>query len=121
MAGAPVPRPWRLLGIFSVLLVALAGTVVVQGATTPRLGLDLEGGTSITLTAQTTDGQPPSQESLDEARAIIEQRVNGSGIAEAEVTTQGDTSIIVQVPGVGQDELVALVGQTAELQFRPVQ
>jgi protein-export membrane protein SecD/preprotein translocase SecF subunit len=121
VAGAPVPRPWRLLGIFSVLLVALAGTVVVQGATTPRLGLDLEGGTSITLTAQTTDGQPPSQESLDEARAIIEQRVNGSGIAEAEVTTQGDTSIIVQVPGVGQDELVALVGQTAELQFRPVQ
>ncbi len=120
MAAAPVPRPWRLLGIFSVLLVGLIGAVVVQGATTPRLGLDLEGGTSITLTAQTTDGQPPSQESLDEARAIIEQRVNGSGIAEAEVTTQGDTSIIVQVPGVGQDELVALVGQTAELQFRPV-
>jgi protein-export membrane protein SecD/preprotein translocase SecF subunit len=120
VAAAPVPRPWRLLGIFSVLLVGLIGAVVVQGATTPRLGLDLEGGTSITLTAQTTDGQPPSQESLDEARAIIEQRVNGSGIAEAEVTTQGDTSIIVQVPGVGQDELVALVGQTAELQFRPV-
>jgi protein-export membrane protein SecD/preprotein translocase SecF subunit len=103
-----------------VLLVALAGVLLTQGRTSPVLGLDLEGGTSITLTAQTTDGQPPSADSLEEARAIIEQRVNGSGIAEAEVTTQGTSSIIVQVPGVGQDEIVALVGQTAELQFRPV-
>jgi protein-export membrane protein SecD/preprotein translocase SecF subunit len=117
---APVARPWRSIGIFFALVAALAGVLVFQDNTSPRLGLDLEGGTSITLTAKTTDGQPPTEESLNEARAIIEQRVNGSGIAEAEVTTQGSTSIIVQVPGVGQDELVALVGQTAELQFRPV-
>jgi len=120
VAQVPVARPWRSLGIFFLLLAALYGFLFWQGKTSPVLGLDLEGGTSITLTARTTDGQPPSQDSLEEARAIIEQRVNGSGIAEAEVTTQGDSSIIVQVPGVGQDEIVALVGQTAELQFRPV-
>ena len=120
MAQVPVPHPWRSLGAFFLLLAALFGFLLWQGRTTPVLGLDLEGGTSITLTARTTDGEPPSQESLEEARGIIEQRVNGSGIAEAEVTTQGDSSIIVQVPGVGQDEIVALVGQTAELQFRPV-
>jgi preprotein translocase subunit SecD len=51
---------------------------------------------------------------------IVRARVNGSGVAEAEITTQGSTNIVVQVPGVGEDELVRLVGQTAELRFRPV-
>jgi protein-export membrane protein SecD/preprotein translocase SecF subunit len=115
-----VPRPGRPLLVLLALLAALYGSLAVLGTWAPQLGLDLQGGTSITLSAQTVDGAEPTEESLDEAVAIIRQRVNGSGVAEAEVTTQGTDTIVVQVPGVGQDELVALVGQTAELQFRPV-
>jgi len=107
--------------VLALLLLLIYAGAAVASTWAPRLGLDLQGGTSITLSAQTIDGEQPSQESLDEAVAIIRQRVDGSGVAEAEVSTQGNDTIIVQVPGVGQDELVALVGQTAQLQFRPVQ
>ncbi len=120
MAQTNVARPGRPLIAFFVLLALVLGGAALAGSWAPRLGLDLQGGTSITLTATTLDGSDPTPESLDEAVAIIRQRVNGSGVAEAEVTTQGTDTIIVQVPGVGQDELVALVGQTAELTFRPV-
>ena len=70
------------------------------------------------------DGPPSAgqgdvtQEKLTEAVDIIRNRV--SAIAEAEVTTQGSDHIIVEVPGVGQDEIVRLVGSTAELRFRQV-
>lgn len=120
MAQTNVPRPGRPLLAFALLLALVFGVVAAMGTWAPRLGLDLQGGTSITLTATTVDGSDPTPESMDEAVAIIRQRVNGSGVAEAEVTTQGTDTIIVQVPGVGQDELVELVGQTAELTFRPV-
>ncbi|MGA7689824.1 MAG: hypothetical protein WCA29_11430, partial [Jiangellales bacterium] len=121
MAQTNVTRPGRPLLAFALLLGLVFAGVAAAGSWAPRLGLDLQGGTSITLTATTLDGAAPTPESLDEAVAIIRQRVNGSGVAEAEVTTQGADTIIVQVPGVGEDDLVALVGQTAELQFRPVQ
>jgi protein-export membrane protein SecD/preprotein translocase SecF subunit len=121
VAQTNVTRPGRPLLVFALLLGLVFAGVAAAGSWAPRLGLDLQGGTSITLTATTLDGAAPTPESLDEAVAIIRQRVNGSGVAEAEVTTQGTDTIIVQVPGVGEDDLVALVGQTAELQFRPVQ
>jgi protein-export membrane protein SecD/preprotein translocase SecF subunit len=114
------PRPGRTLLVFALLLAAVFGGVAAAGSWTPNLGLDLQGGTSITLTAEQVDGAAPTEESLAEAVSIIRQRVDGSGVAEAEVTTQGTDTIIVQVPGVGEDELVALVGQTAQLEFRPV-
>lgn len=121
MAQTSVTRPGRALLAFLLVLAAVFGGIAASsGSWAPRLGLDLQGGTSITLTATTLDGTEPTPESLDEAVAIIRQRVNGSGVAEAEVATQGADTIVVQVPGVGQDELVQLVGQTAELQFRPV-
>jgi len=96
------------------------GTMALLGEWTPRLGLDLRGGTSITLSATTPDGSDPTPESMRQAVDIVRARVNGSGVAEAEITTQGATNIVVQVPGVGEDELVQLIGQTAELRFRPV-
>jgi protein-export membrane protein SecD/preprotein translocase SecF subunit len=113
-------RPGRPLLFLLVVVAAVFGVLATMGVWLPRLGLDLQGGTSITLSARTLDGAEPSEDALDEAVAIIRQRVDGSGVAEAEVTTQGNDTIVVQVPGVNQDELVALVGQTAELQFRPV-
>ncbi|MEQ4208643.1 protein translocase subunit SecD [Actinopolymorpha sp. B9G3] len=113
------PHPWRAVGVVTLALVVGVATMALLGVWTPRLGLDLRGGTSITLTAQPTAGQGSvTPEKLNEAVDIIRNRVGA--IAEAEVTTQGSDHIIVEVPGVGQDEIVALVGSTAELRFRQV-
>ncbi|MQA06399.1 MAG: protein translocase subunit SecD [Streptosporangiales bacterium] len=90
-----------------------------DGKYLPQLGLDLAGGTTVTLTAVTESGNPPQEEQMNQAVNIIRQRVNGLGIAEAQVTAQGD-SIIVQVPGHSQREVVEQVGQTAKLYFRQV-
>ena len=120
MASTNTPRPWRSLGALAVLLAIMYGTMALLGEWSPRLGLDLRGGTSVTLSATTPDGSDPTPESMRQALDIIRSRVNGSGVAEAEITTQGATNIVIQVPGVGEDELVRLVGQTAELRFRPV-
>lgn len=93
--------------------------MLLQKAFLPQFGLDLAGGTTVTLSPITASGQSPSQESLDLAVNIIRDRVNGSGISDAEVARSGD-NIIISVPGVGQEEVVALVGTTAELRFRQV-
>ena len=110
MASTNAPRPWRSLGALGLLLVMMYGTMALLGEWTPRLGLDLRGGTSITLSATTPDGSDPTPESMRQAVDIVRARVNGSGVAEAEITTQGSTNIVVQVPGVGEDaQLAALV------------
>lgn len=104
------------------VIVALSyGLMALAGTWTPRLGLDLRGGTTITLTARPTDGSSSIPgEKLEEARRIIQQRVDGLGVGEAVVTTQGDQHIEIAVPGVQQDELVRMVGTTAQLAFRAV-
>ncbi|GLW06371.1 protein translocase subunit SecD [Microtetraspora sp. NBRC 13810] len=101
------------------LIIAMGGTMFLQKAFTPLFGLDLAGGTTVTLTPQTTTGQAPSDESLDLAVNIIRDRVNGNGISDAEVARAGD-NIVISVPGVGQEEVVKLVGTTAEMRFRQV-
>lgn len=91
------------------------------GTWSPKLGLDLQGGTTITLTAANTSGEGQvDPASLELARSIISQRVNSLGVGESEVTTAGGNQITVSVPNVQQDELVRLVGQTALLTFRNV-
>lgn len=104
-----------------VVLGALVAAMAAAKSWTPKLGLDLRGGTTITLTASnTTGGGAPSKESLEQARTIIQQRVDSLGVGETEVSTSGDRQILVTVPNVQQDELVRLVGQTAVLTFRAV-
>ncbi|HZS22690.1 MAG TPA: protein translocase subunit SecD, partial [Pseudonocardiaceae bacterium] len=78
-------RPWRYLAVFAGIVAVLYSLVFLTGGgkPTPKLGIDLQGGTRVTLTARTTDGRPPSRESLDQARQIIEQRVNGIGVSGA--------------------------------------
>ncbi|GAA0983403.1 Protein translocase subunit SecDF [Nocardioides aquaticus] len=110
------PRPLRTLTVFFVLVALSYGLVAVAASWSPRLGLDLQGGTQITLQAE----GDPSGDSLSEARAIIDQRVNGSGVAEAEVTTQGGDQIVVEVPGENQRDLVETVSRQAQLRFRLV-
>ncbi len=114
-------RPVRTIGIFLLLTAAAFAVMAATNAWTPKLGLDLRGGTTITLTAQNqAGGGSVDAERLERARTIIQQRVDSLGVGEAEVTTSGERQIIVAVPNVQQEELIRLVGQTAELNFRAV-
>jgi preprotein translocase subunit SecD len=101
-----------------VLVGALWGTILALGLT-PQFGLDLQGGVSITLIP--AEGQGDIDEGvLDQTVAIIRQRVDALGVAEPEIARQGD-NILVQLPGVtDEEEAIDIVGQTAQLQFRPV-
>jgi len=105
---------WSLIVIVAV--AALALTYTFASGNKPLLGLDLQGGVSVVLQPK---GQTDS-DTINEAIAIIRQRVDALGVAEPEITRQGD-NILIQIPGVkDKDRALALVGQTAELQFRPV-
>jgi preprotein translocase subunit SecD len=107
------------------VLIALTGLVFVQGATQVRLGLDLRGGTSVTLQPRIAPGEngKVTNEAIDQAVSIIRQRVNSLGVAESEVAAQGsgtNRQIVISVPGDTGRRVVELVGQTAELRFRQV-
>lgn len=119
-------RPGRNLVIFFLALAVLYGLTALSQSSDdkdktpwkPALGLDLQGGTRITLSAD----KDQTKENLDEARRIIDQRVNGSGVAEAAVTTQGSKNIVVEVPGKTKDrgQLEDTVKRQAQLRFRLV-
>ncbi|CAN2200511.1 SecD Preprotein translocase subunit SecD [Candidatus Nanopelagicaceae bacterium] len=117
-------RPVRALAILAALIVALLATALIQGATSVRLGLDLRGGTSVTLQPRASnDSNKITSEAIDQAVSIIRQRVNSLGVAESEVTAQGsgtNRQIVISVPGDSGRRVVDLVGQTAELRFRQV-
>jgi preprotein translocase subunit SecD len=118
-------RPGRSLAILGLVLVAMTSLVFIQGATSVNLGLDLRGGTSVTLQPRIAPGEAGkvTSESIDQAVSIIRQRVNSLGVAESEVTAQGsgtNRQIVISVPGDTGRRVVELVGQTAELRFRQV-
>ena len=113
-------RPGRILIAFGLVTAALYAGVAAAGDWTPRLGLDLQGGTRITLQAKTEAGGQPPADQMEEAKDIIEQRVNGRGVTEAEVAVQGDDQIIVEIPGQERQGIADQVGQTAKLYFRLV-
>ncbi|UTR80926.1 protein translocase subunit SecD [Streptomyces cavourensis] len=116
-------RPGRALALILIAMVALTGGMFLSGHTAPRLGIDLAGGTSITLEAQNQPGKPNAinPTNMDTAVGIIERRVNGLGVSEAEVQTQGDRNIIVNIPkGTDSKQAQQQVGTTAQLYFRPV-
>jgi preprotein translocase subunit SecD len=117
-------RPGRQLAALALLFAILYALVFFAGAKgsigdrlAPRLGLDLVGGTRVTLNAKTQNGKAPSQDNLELARQIIESRVNARGVTEAEVVTEGNSNIVISVAGESRDELKQ-VGQPAELRFR---
>ncbi|HJG58340.1 MAG TPA: protein translocase subunit SecD [Corynebacterium xerosis] len=107
---------WSLL-LFVALLVLTYVLVFFTGnrEATPKLGIDLQGGTRVTLVPQ---GEKPTQDQLDQARRILENRVNGMGVTGAQVVADGDT-LVITVPGEDSQEARAL-GQTSQLFFRPV-
>ncbi|WP_255954375.1 protein translocase subunit SecD [Streptomyces odontomachi] len=116
-------KPGRALVLILVAMIALTGGMFLSGNTKPRLGIDLAGGTSITLEAKNSAGQKNAvnQTNMNTAVDIISRRVNGLGVSEAEVQTQGSNHIIVNIPrGTNSKEAREQVGTTAQLFFRPV-
>ncbi|WP_328403240.1 protein translocase subunit SecD [Nocardia sp. NBC_00403] len=113
-------HPLRLLGVYAALLAVIYALVFFTGDKdpTPKLGIDLQGGTRVTLTARTPDGSKPSQDSLRKAQEIIENRVNGLGVGGSEVVIDGD-NIVITVPGDDGQQARALA-TTAKLYIRPV-
>ncbi len=109
-------RPGRVLVIFFLTLAVAFGLVALAGTWKPVLGLDLRGGTRIQLKAEGN----PSDSALKEAAAIIDQRVNGSGVSEAEVTTDSNGYVTVEIPGQNRADLVETVERQAQLRFRLV-
>ncbi len=117
--SAPV-HPARYLTLFLVLLIGVYLLVFLTGdkQTEPKLGIDLQGGTRVTLTARTPDGSAPTREALSQAQQIISARVNGLGVSGSEVIIDG-SNLVITVPGNDSSEARNL-GQTARLYIRPV-
>ena len=118
-SSAPV-HPYRYLTLFLVLLIGAYLLVFLTGDkhAKPKLGIDLEGGTRVTLTARTPDGSAPTREALAQAQEIISSRVNGLGVSGSEVVVDGQ-NLVITVPGNDGNEARSL-GQTARLYIRPV-
>jgi len=118
-SSAPV-HPARYLSVFLFLLIGVYLLVFLTGdkRAAAKLGIDLQGGTRVTLTARTPDGSAPSREALAQAQQIIGARVNGLGVSGSEVVVDGD-NLIITVPGNDGNEARNL-GQTARLYIRPV-
>ncbi|MEA2589485.1 MAG: preprotein translocase subunit SecD [Actinomycetota bacterium] len=99
-----------------VVVAGLLGTILVTGMK-PKLGLDLQGGLSVVLTAP--NGTPSDK--INEAVNILRNRIDRAGVGEPAISREGRNNILIEIPGVKDSAaLLKLVGQTAELQFRPV-
>ncbi|HEU4330902.1 MAG TPA: protein translocase subunit SecD, partial [Lapillicoccus sp.] len=127
MALNPRTRgPRRTLAALVVVLIVLFGGIAAAAAWagaqwTPKLGLDLEGGTEMTLEPVLADPtQQVNQGQLDKARDIIAQRVDSYGVAEAEVTTQGGRNIVVSIPGTPDAATLDAIRKPSQLRFRAV-
>lgn len=122
-ADAGVAKRLIVLAILVVvLLVSLGAISVTTGKSrwTPDFALDLEGGTQIILKPVTTDGSQVSESDIEQAIEIIRQRVDASGVSEAEISAQGTSNILVSLPGSPSQETLDLVRTSAVMRMRPV-
>ncbi len=129
-----VKKAWRSFAWLAVLIIGLMGINAVGALTSntplissealvPKLALDLQGGTQIILQPQLESGQTVSTEQLQQAVEIMRQRIDASGVSEAEITTQGlggNQNVVVSIPGVPDDETRARIEAASKLEFRPV-
>jgi preprotein translocase subunit SecD len=121
----PVKKAWRSLLWLGVIILALVGANAASvafnnGSWTPKLALDLEGGTQLILAAEVAEGQDVTQEQLNQAVSIIRARVDAAGVSEAEVTTQGNRNVVVSIPGEPDEATLDRIQSSARLDFRPV-
>ncbi|MCC3291332.1 MULTISPECIES: protein translocase subunit SecD [unclassified Arthrobacter] len=121
--GSAAKKTLLWLGvIFAALALLLGGGSMWSNASwTPKLALDLEGGTQMILAPEVQGGDSEiSTEQLDQAVEIIRQRVDGSGVSEAEISTQSNRNVVVSLPGVPDPETRELIQASANMEFRPV-
>ena len=111
---------WLLVIIVGLIAANGASVLFNNGQWTPKLALDLEGGTQIILAPQLSSGEQVDQEQLEQAVAIIRQRVDAGGVSEAEINTQGGENIVVAIPGVPDPATIERIQSSAKLEFRPV-
>jgi len=120
--GAQKRLTW--LGIIAAVIAGIVGLgVLFQAAGAsflPQLALDLQGGTQIILTPQLANGKSVTADELNQAVAIIRQRVDSTGVSEATITTQGNNNVVVSIPGKPDDNTLKLIEASAKLEFRPV-
>ena len=119
--GARKRLTW--LGVLIIGLVAIIGlgTATNAGASfAPKLALDLQGGTQIILAPVVKAGTKVTEQQLTQAVAIIRQRVDASGVSEAQINTQGNNNIVVSIPGTPDENTLRLIRSSAKLEFRPV-
>lgn len=109
----------RVVGLLVVLAIAWGGlAATIAAGLTPRLGLDLQGGTAVVLTAP----EGTDSELLEVSVEIMMQRIEGFGqVQEPDISISGDSTVVVQLPGVEDEQrAIEAVGQTGQLSFRPV-
>jgi len=112
-------RAIAALVVISLVVVGIAVWMGVTGSR-PRLGLDLRGGVSVTLTPVVQPGQSLDSAVLDETIEVIRRRVDSLGVSEPEISRQGN-DVLVQLPGLqDRDRALEIIGDTAKLTFRPV-
>ena len=113
-----------LVALISVLAGTIGAAPTLWGAKEasffPQLALDLQGGTSMILKPIYQAGSTGSAEQLQQAVEIIRQRIDSTGVSEAQITTSGDSAIVVSVPGDTSSDLENLISQSAQMSFRPV-
>ncbi|WP_417562571.1 protein translocase subunit SecD [Microbacterium sp.] len=124
-SSTPVRHAWRaLLGLLIVIAVLFGinslGVALKEAHWVPELALDLQGGTQIILQAQSADGSAPTQDQMNQAAAIIRQRVDASGVGESDITTQSGNQIVVQIPGQADEATRQRIEASAQLQLRAV-
>lgn len=132
VSNSSTRHAWRVLlgllivtvGLFGINAIGVYGMHDDNGdpasSWAPELALDLQGGTQIILGAETPDGSAPTQDQLNQAAAIIRQRVDASGVAEADITTEGGRNIVVQIPGPADQATRDRIQASAKLEFRAV-
>ena len=118
---APPPGTLRVgryfLALFALMLLLYLLVFLPGERHTPKLGLDLVGGQQVIFQAKAPHGKTPSTSAMEQAKQIIEDRVNGTGVTEATVVIQGDDQLVVSIPG-GTRTDVTKLGAAAVLNFR---
>ncbi|NLS08733.1 protein translocase subunit SecD [Nesterenkonia sp. MY13] len=124
-ASKPVRKARAALVALFVLLIGMGGLLAYgvqqdKAQWAPLLALDLEGGTQMVLSPQVDEGEEIDDDQLEQAVEIIRQRVDGTGVAEAEIAVQGAENVVVSLPGTPDEETRELIQASADMEFRPV-
>ena len=120
MPPAKRSNPGRALIFVLIVVVALFGGMLLSGTHSPALGLDLRGGTTVTLKPrELVQGASIKKSDLNTAVSIMRNRVNGLGVGNADVKIEGE-NIVVSVPGKDTQGALKNIGETAQLSIRQV-